>query len=77
MLPIDKNVPIPEIYPTKPYRYPFAKMEVGDSFFVENVSKSFSIYSMVKLFNERRKTTEQIKVKQRREGNGVRVWRVE
>lgn len=76
-LPVDKDIPIPQAYKTRPDKYPFAQLEVGDSFFIENANKRFSIYANVRHFNERRKLHEQIKVCQRREGNGVRIWRVE
>lgn len=72
-LKIEKDVPVPEVI-TKRHKYPFAEMKKGDSFFVPDVPKTFSIYSLVRCFNEKRK--EKIAVMQRREANGVRVWRV-
>lgn len=76
-LPVDKNIPIPESYKTRPDKFPFAQLQIGDSFFIENVSKRFSIYANLRHFNERNQKSNQIRVVQRREGNGVRIWRIE
>lgn len=72
---IEKQVPIPEKQDhSAKTKYPFAKMEIGDSFFIPNVSKTFSIYSMVRQFNSWSGTA--IRVTQRRESDGIRVWRI-
>lgn len=79
MYPIEKNVAIPTIErpnrKTGAYKYPFAKMEVGDSFFVpinrekemKSVASSCSLYG--KKFS-RRFTARTVH-------GGVRVWRIE
>lgn len=72
---IEKNVPMPYAGNGAPTKYPWADMEIGDSFFVPDVPKTFNIYKCVVQFNERHKKS--IVVKQRRESNGVRVWRIE
>lgn len=79
MYSIEKNVAIPTIErpnrKTGAYKYPFAKMEVGDSFFVpinrekelKSVASSSSLYGS-KL--GRKFTTRKVV-------GGVRVWRIE
>ena len=64
---IEKNVPIPE---PRRRKYPFSKMKIGDSFFIEDTSAKVraSASSYGKRLNREFIT--------RREGNGVRCWRV-
>jgi len=62
--------------PHRKRRFPFDKMEVDDSFFVPDVNKNFSIFKSVQYFNMTREKKDWIVCRQRREGNGVRVWRV-
>ena len=73
MVKIDKGVPIP--VSSKVRHYPWILMEVGDSFFVENISegKFADFRSMASAAGRRygRKYTT------RREGTGVRIWRIE
>ena len=38
-LPIDKDVPLPPDEPRREPKYPFAKMEVGDSFYAYGVTR--------------------------------------
>lgn len=73
-LSIEKGIPIPRFVNGRPLIYPFGDMKIGDSFFVPDVKKRFSIYSQLRHFNER--NAKNIKVVQRRESNGVRVWRI-
>jgi hypothetical protein len=76
MYEIENNIPVPE--PRSRSTYPFANMEIEDSFFVpcdldavrtieRRVSASAAQYG-------RRHSTKYVT---RREDNGVRVWRVE
>lgn len=79
MYAIEKNVAIPTIErpnrKTGAYKYPFAWMEVGDSFFVpinrekelKSVASSCSLYG--------KKLSRKFTVRSVR--GGVRVWRVE
>ena len=61
---IEKGVPIPG----KRSKYPFAQMEVGDSF-IESVAKQVGIHSCARCFG--------IKISTRKMGDGtIRVWRV-
>ena len=64
---IDKNVPMPKTHQSE--KYPFAKMEVGDSFFSENKAAQSSAH----VFARRRKG---MKFVTRAEGQGIRIWRV-
>lgn len=76
MLKIEKNVPIPDAMRFgKPRKYPFAEMDVGDSFFAPNVGISAMAGSITyaskrhgKKFATRFLTENGVK--------GVRVWRV-
>ena len=74
MIKIEKGVPVPPAQNGRPVTYPFGEMNIGDSFFVADVGKRFSIYSQVRYYNEKNGRT--IQVVQRRESNGVRVWRI-
>ena len=65
---IDKNIPLP-------CRYPFAELEVGESFFVPN--QGIGILSKYKARSEQR-TGFKFTTRTVSEGGikGVRVWRV-
>jgi hypothetical protein len=73
MYKVEKNVPIPPKGRTiGPYKYPFAYMEVGDSFFVKNgnpkrISVSCRGYTIRKSGKFCCRTVP----------GGVRVWRTE
>lgn len=73
-LKIEKNIPIPPIgaggaiYKGK---YPFGFMEIGDSFFVDMPSASFSGF-----VGNARRMFPNMKFAQRKEGSGTRVWRI-
>jgi len=69
---VDKSVPLPEPKLGRPKKYPFAEMEVGDSFFVpqekvRSASKSASMYKAAHGGDFTRRSVE----------GGVRIWRVE
>jgi hypothetical protein len=65
---IEKNIPMPVV--KKQNKYPFAEMEVGDSFFVKGVKEAtIRAYSHV----QARKLNRTYIV--RAENEGVRVWR--
>jgi hypothetical protein len=69
MLTIEKNIPIPFAQAGRPSKTVWWGMEVGDSVFVKGMKSSGGTYSYVK-----RKTGW--KFAQRKEGDGIRVWRV-
>jgi hypothetical protein len=71
MIAIDKNVPLPPPKRGPEATFPWQSMEVGDSFLVEGRSQS-SVASHGSLAGQRygRKFTT------RKEGDGVRVWRI-
>ena len=74
---IEKGIPIPPPYKpknlnnTRP-KYPFRHMEVGDSFFVPRLEaqRARSAASQQSSRSRRKFTT-------RKEGDGLRVWRIE
>lgn len=69
---IESNIPIPGKLHAK---YPFASMKVGDSFYAAGCLKPArrsSLSSCCVAFAKRNK----VKFTTRREGDGVRVWRV-
>jgi hypothetical protein len=73
MIKIDKGIPVPDSKAGPFAKYPFASMEIGDSFFSENISSvgvaaSFNGKKQGKKFICRRVTEDGI--------SGARVWRV-
>jgi len=67
---IDKNVAAPEV--KKRLSYPYADMEVGESFFVKDKKMNLMCtlnYRWSKRLNR--------KFICRNEGDGIRVWRIE
>ena len=69
MIEITKKVPLPEIRERNVY--PYDEMEIEDSFYVENVNAQ-NIFNC----NYKRNKLGDKKFIARKEGNGVRVWRV-
>jgi len=67
---IERNIPPPDI--KKRNSYPYKSMDIGDSFFIPEVS-----IRTVCNNNYRAGKTHERKFVARREGNGVRVWRTE
>jgi hypothetical protein len=70
MYEIDKNVPLP--VPRKRYSYPYGELQVGESFWVTGV-KMASLCNL----NLRQGKSLGRKFVCRKEGDGVRIWRVE
>ena len=70
MIKIEKGVPIPTR--SHGYKYPLPEMEVGDSF-VANYERERTIRASIYAFGK--KLNRKFIV--RREGNTIRVWRVE
>ena len=70
MIPIDKDVPMPD--PTTPdvTKYPWMTMEIGDSFFVDNVTAAR--FNATKDAAQRRTGR---RFASRKVEGGVRVWR--
>lgn len=68
---IEKGVPLPKKL-SQNARYPFAEMEVGDSFFIPNAKRLMTAGSISQYCTK--KTGK--KFSSRREGNGIRVWRI-
>ena len=69
MVKIDKGVPIPD-YKTKPAKYPWKDMKVGDSFLSDK--PTINITGAVQQAQRKWK----MKFTIRKEGKGCRVWRV-
>lgn len=69
MITVEKNVELPRERVRN--SYPFKLMDIGDSFFIDNVKMQIvcnANYRANKALNK--------KFIARREGNGVRVWRI-
>ena len=64
---IEKGIPIP----VKRKKYPFAEMEVGDSFFIEKKQSTVSVACSWFV----REVKPEWGFTCRKENNGVRVWR--
>ena len=67
---IETKIPIPE--KKKRNFYPYKAMQVGESFFVPDVPTRLMCNN-----NNRVSKNTGMKFVARREGNGVRVWRIE
>ena len=70
---IEKNIRPPELARGKPPKYPFSKMEVGDSVFVEGAvmcGKEYQAASKVGAYKG-------WKFSGRTVDGGLRIWRVE
>lgn len=70
MLEIEKNIPMPEI-PVK-REFPYQNLEVGDSFFVEGIKNQLMLN---RNYLEGKRLGRKFTL--RREGNGVRIWRIQ
>lgn len=70
MYQIEANVPIPE--PRKRHAYPYAELQVGESFWVTGIK----MQSLCNL-NLRQSKALGRKFVCRKEGDGVRIWRVD
>lgn len=75
MITIDSSVPTPDFEVGKHSgmrKYPFQKMEVGDSIFFENTTHdSNSIQAAKRYFSRNGKT-----MIARKKDSGIRIWRV-
>jgi hypothetical protein len=75
MYKIEKDIPIRTYF-----KYPFHKMDVGDSFFLaikdkkERVRKQQNIISYAYMYSLRNKI--EFKVKTETDYKGIRVWRI-
>jgi hypothetical protein len=74
---IEKNISIPHKQTCK--KYPFREMEIDDSFLVENYSrgKMNNILSAGRNFAAKSGDCTHYKFATRKEGNNIRIWRVE
>lgn len=70
IIKIDKNVDIPLL---ERGRYPWAEMEIGDSFFIEGASQQ-QLSSSAHGWSLRRGA--KIKFRTKKEKNGARIWRI-
>lgn len=68
---IDKNVPIPLARNKAKYKYPWDKMEVNDSFYID--TPAAGLHAMIRVRNTRHPEMTFIV---RKDGNGARVWRI-
>jgi hypothetical protein len=75
MITIDSSVPTPDFEVGKNSgmrKYPFQKMEVGDSIFFENTTHDSNSTQAAKRYFSRNSKT----MISRKEKNGIRIWRV-
>jgi hypothetical protein len=68
MIKIEANVPLP---PAKQAKYPYARLKVGESFFVKG-KKIHDMGGSTAYWSKRLNTQYVI----RTEGDGVRIWRI-
>ena len=69
---ITKGLPIPKISAGRPAIYPFAALEVGDSFSAGN-EEAGKVRRAASAFSRNHK----VRFTVRKEGEGVRCWRIE
>lgn len=77
MISIDKGIPVPKNNRGRPAKYPFASMDIGDSFVSDGDGSNTS---GCKAYNAARQygRAHGMKFSGRKEGEGkVRIWRVE
>lgn len=70
MIEIERGIPMPQKVRGRDAKYPWEKMEVGDSFFVQG-RKTFGNQASTRSLKDGKKYTT------RKENGGVRVWRLE
>lgn len=70
---IESGVPVPELRVGRHCNFPFKEMKIGDSFFVSDTRDTSQVRSAASYFGIR---NAGYRFTVRREGNGVRVWRV-
>lgn len=70
MYNVESGVEVPKV--RRKHLFPYAQMNVGDSFFVEGMP----IGAMCN-YNKRNGLKLQMKFIAKRDGEGVRIWRVE
>ena len=83
-LEIEKNIPIPKKFLSpRRAKYPFSKMELLDSFFVEvrdtkhaNQVRS-NVYTCLKRHNEYHKQNIKLTGRYIKKDGGIRIWRIE
>jgi hypothetical protein len=68
---IDKDIPLPK----KQYKYPFNKMEIGDSFWVEK--ETDAITSVVRFWSDKLNATFYTKAMPKDGKMGTRIWRTQ
>jgi len=68
---LDKDIPIPK----REYKYPFHKMEIGDSFWVEKNVESLT--SVIRFWSEKLNATFYTKTMTKDGKDGTRVWRTQ
>lgn len=75
---IEKDIPIPKYTRGPIAKYPFSKMEIGDSFFIHSQKQSRAVSSCsimwARHFNKKNK--EERKFSTRKQGKGYRCWRI-
>lgn len=76
MFEIEKNIPIPGYH----CKYPFEKMEIGDSFFVKEASDSYrrKVRNAANMFGKKNGCKFKTRSMKNKDGiDGIRIWRVE
>lgn len=75
MFEIQKNVPIPTELDGRGRKasYPFATMEIGDSFYVDSKKKGINAMNAARVHKHR----NGMKFLSQPEGEGSRIWRTE
>lgn len=74
---IEKDVPLPSHKPLGNYKWPFAEMGVGDSFFVPANTTEEKRRIQMNVMGSCRRFRDKGRFATRRVEGGVRVWRIE
>lgn len=73
---IEKGIPMPEkTHSGRQGKYPFRKLEVGESFFVDGEKEGWRAYGAARQMNYRTFKNNGLLFEARREGKGYRIWR--
>lgn len=73
MIKIQKNIPIPNTTAGRPSKYPFADMEIGDSFELRDVPKN-TVLNAASSWAKRNKNKRKFCI--RYENKVTRIWRI-
>ena len=77
MIEIEKNIPAPTRWEGfRSRQYPFASMQIGDSFFVEGTERKIKTHMLVNASRWAKREGLDRKFSIKKEETGYRLWRI-